>query len=42
MFGFGAIPAILQLISMMFIQESPKYLIKAKKKEEALIIMKTI
>lgn len=42
MFGFGAIPAILQMIAMMFINESPKFLIKAGKKDEAVKIMKNI
>ena len=42
MFGVGAIPAICQLISMIFIKESPKYLIKANRKDEAKAIMRTI
>lgn len=42
MFGFGAIPALFQLVSMLFIKESPKYLIKANRKEEAVEIMKII
>jgi len=42
MFGFGALPAIFQLIAMMFIKESPKYLIKVHKKEEAIVIMRKI
>lgn len=42
MFGFGIFPALLQLISMLFIPESPKYLMKIKENEKAKIILSTI